>query len=323
MRYPLTFLPVFKERVWGSQNLERLYGKPLPPGACIGESWEITDRAEGVSVIANGACAGRTLRWLMEEHAADLLGTARLQSGRFPLLLKILDARERLSLQVHPPDTVASRLGGEAKTEMWYVADAQPGAELFAGLKTGSSRLEFERRIQDGTVADCVHRIPIKCGDAMFLPSGRLHALGAGSVIFEIQQNSDTTYRVFDWNRLGPNGQPRELHIERSLACIDFTDFAPGLVAAEWEERGQVQVRRLVTAVPFTVDEIRSSCPATCPARDGTATILAVLRGSLRVRGGTEEITLRAGGFCLLPACLSKPVIQLQQHSAILRVVPE
>ena len=320
--YPLTFQPVFKERVWGGRNLQRLYRKPLPPDVPIGESWEITDRPEGVSVIANGPLAGRTLRWLMEQPGPALLGAAPAPGGRFPLLVKILDAEDQLSLQVHPPAAIAARRGGEPKTEMWYVAEARPGAELFAGLRRGTSRAEFEQRLHDGTVANCFHRIPVKPGDALFLPSGRVHALGAGNVIFEIQQNSDTTYRVFDWNRVGLDGQARELHVEQSLACIDFSDFEPGLVSADWSPPGAVQVRRLVSDALFVVDEVCSARPAECPVTPGKATILGVLRGALTAAGGGEELTVPAGGFCLIPACLNDPVIRLREDTAILRVVP-
>ena len=231
MLYPLIFQPIFKERVWGGRELERLYGKKLPPGAVIGESWEISDRPGDASVIANGPLAGKDLRWLMEHHAPEILGGAKpAADGRFPLLCKILDARDKLSLQVHPPANKAAELGGEPKTEMWYIADAAPDARFYVGLKRGVTRAEFEKKISDGSVADCFHRVPVRAGDTMFLPSGRVHAIGDGLVIFEIQQNSDTTYRVFDWNRVGLDGKPRELHVAQSLASIDFNDFEPKLV---------------------------------------------------------------------------------------------
>ncbi|MGC3956455.1 MAG: class I mannose-6-phosphate isomerase [Verrucomicrobiota bacterium] len=208
-------------------------GKKLPATVPIGESWEISDRPGDVSVIANGPLAGKDLHWLVENHRADLLGDAKLEAGRFPLLIKLLDAQEKLSLQVHPPASKAAELKGDPKTEMWFIADAIPNAELYVGLKRGVTRADFERRIGDGTVAECFHRAPVKAGDSMFLPSGRVHAIGAGLVIFEIQQNSDTTYRVFDWNRVGLDGKPRELHVPQSLASIDFNDFEPALVAGE------------------------------------------------------------------------------------------
>src|SRR5207302_7774492 len=178
-------------------------------------------------------------------------------NGRFPLLIKILDAQEKLSLQVHPPAHKAAALGGEPKTEMWYIAEAEPGAELYVGLKQGVTRTEFERKISSGTVAECFHRIAVREGDTMFLPSGRVHALGAGLVIFEIQQNSDTTYRVFDWNRVGLDGKPRELHVTESLENIDFEDFEPGLVGKKIEPNGNLECQVLVKDPLFHIDEAR------------------------------------------------------------------
>ena len=211
MLYPFIFKPIFKDRIWGGRELERLFAKKIPAGQPTGESWEISDRHGDASVIANGPLAGKDLRWLMENHAAEILGDAKpAAEGRFPLLCKILDAREKLSLQVHPPASKAAELKGEPKTEMWFIADAAPDASLYVGLKNSVTRAEFEQKISDGSVAECFHRIPVKAGDTMFLPSGRVHAIGDGLVIFEIQQNSDTTYRVFDWNRVGLDGQPRE-----------------------------------------------------------------------------------------------------------------
>src|SRR6266446_7605377 len=258
MLYPLTFQPLLKQRVWGGRKLEQLYQKPLPPGVPIGESWEISDRSGDVSSITNGPLAGKDLHWLVEHHRQELLGSTKLQHGRFPLLVKILDAEQKLSLQVHPPPDKAARLGGEPKTEMWYIADAAPGAELFVGLKRGVTRQEFERKITNGTVADCFHRFTVKAGDAMFLPSGRVHAIGAGLVIFEIQQNSDTTYRVFDWNRLGLDGKPRALHIPESLASINFNDFEPPLLQGDFTGTGPVKVRPLVRDPLFEVEAVKT-----------------------------------------------------------------
>src|SRR5512138_666986 len=254
MLYPLTFNPIFKDRVWGGRRLEQLYRKSLPPGVPIGESWEISDRPGDVSVIANGPLAGKDLHWVVENHPRELLGNRSLHAGRFPLLIKILDAQDKLSLQVHPPASKAAALGGEPKTEMWYIADAEPGAELYVGLRRGSTRAEFEAKLKTGTVAECFHRLEVKAGDTMFLPSGRVHAIGSGLVIFEIQQNSDTTYRVFDWNRVGLDGKPRQLHVAESLASIDFQDFEPGLVHARPRVRGAAQVQSLVDDPLFKVE---------------------------------------------------------------------
>jgi len=301
MLYPLAFRPVFKQRVWGGRELERLYHKPLPPGVPIGESWEISDRPGDVSVIANGPLAGKVLRWLMENHAADLLGRAKPQRGRFPLLIKILDARDKLSLQVHPPAASAATLGGEPKTEMWYVAEAAPGAELYAGLKRGVTRAEFERKIKTGAVAECFRRVSVRPGDALFLPSGRVHALGAGLVIFEIQQNSDTTYRVFDWNRPGLDGKPRELHVPQSLASIDFNDFEPALLPRAFVQHGAQPVRRLVSGPLFTAEAHQADAGASVPLRPNKMQIIALVAGQMEIRAGQVTFPINLDSSETLP----------------------
>lgn len=308
MLYPLKFRPLFKERVWGARNLERLYRKPLPANVPIGESWEITDRPGDVSVIANGPLAGRDLHWLVENCAGELLGEARALNGRFPLLIKILDAQDTLSLQVHPPASKAAELKGEPKTEMWFITEAQPGAALFVGLRRGVTREEFERRIADGSVEKCFHRHDVKAGDAMFLPSGRVHAIGAGNVIFEIQQNSDTTYRVFDWNRVGLDGKPRELHVPQSLASIDFNDFEPALESRDIVQRGDATVRTVAKCPLFTVEQIGLSATRSLSLPAQTMHILGVVAGTLSVEGAREKLTLQAGEFCLVPASCAAQV---------------
>jgi len=321
MLYPLTFRPIFKERVWGGRNLERLYQKPLPPGVPIGESWEISDRPGDASVIVNDPLAGKDLRWLMKHHPRELLGAAKPASGnRFPLLAKLLDAQEKLSLQVHPPMHKAAELGGEPKTEMWYIASAAPGAELYVGLRRGVTRAEFEKKIQTGEVAECFHRVPMKAGDAMFLPSGRVHAIGAGLVIFEIQQNSDTTYRVFDWNRVGLDGKPRELHVAQSLASIDFNDFEPSLVRSRFVAREPVKKRLLVRDPLFTVEACEAPAGTSVPAKPNRLQILAVLAGKLQLRDDQTGMELSPGQFGLLPASLKQVTIQAEGPATFLWV---
>ena len=321
MLYPLVFTPIFKDRIWGGRELERLYAKTLPPVTPIGESWEISDRPGDASVITNGPLAGKDLRWLMENQAAEILGSARpAAAGRFPLLCKILDARERLSLQVHPPAAKAAELRGEPKTEMWYIAAAAPGACLYVGLKHGVTRAEFERRIADGSVADCFHRIPVSAGDTMFLPSGRVHALGDGLVIFELQQNSDTTYRVFDWTRVGLDGRPRELHVAQSLASIDFDDFEPSLVATPFVARAGGQVRVLVADPLFDVEAWQLAAGASGALKPNQLQIVAVTSGTVAITSGTAAVTLTAGQFALIPASLPQTEIRATAAAAWLRV---
>lgn len=323
MLYPLIFQPIFKDRIWGGRELERLYAKQLPAGQPIGEAWEVADRPGDASVIANGPLAGKDLRWLMENHAPEILGEVKpTAAGRFPLLCKILDAREKLSLQVHPPAGKAAELKGEPKTEMWFIADAAPDASLYVGLKRGVTRADFEKKIADGSVADCFHRIPVRAGDTMFLPSGRVHAIGDGLVIFEIQQNSDTTYRVFDWNRVGFDGKPRELHVAQSLASIDFNDFEPKLVRSKYNQAPKFKYRHLVQDPLFNVQEMLFETAETVSLAGQLMRIIAVVKGMAVVSGGESGVSaeLLPGQFGLIPACLKKVEIKAKPRTTFLCV---
>lgn len=290
---PIVFEPLYMQRVWGGRELERQYGRRLPDAAPYGESWEIVDRELEQSLVRGGPFAGKTLHELWTGHREEVFGADLPESARFPLLIKVLDARDDLSIQVHPPARLAAGLGGEPKTEMWYIAGADPGAKLFVGLKNGVTRSAFEKAIEDGTVAGLVHAIEPKAGESIFIPSGRLHAIGAGFLIHEIQQNSDTTYRVFDWNRLGLDGKPRELHVEESLASIDFDDFEPGMD----EPVGTV----LAECEYFRVEKLElADGDLVGTAESGRFCILSVVEGRLQSSGGR---VFGKGDFFLLPAC--------------------
>jgi mannose-6-phosphate isomerase len=311
MLYPLIFEPIFKERIWGGRKLERLYHKHLPANVPIGESWEISDRPGDESVISNGPLKGKTLHWLVENHATELFGDLGTRSDapyQFPLLIKILDAQEKLSLQVHPPAKLAPLLGGEPKTEMWYIAHAEAGAELYVGLKRGMTRAEFEVKIKTGEVADCFHRVPVKTGDAMFLPSGRVHAIGTGLVIFEVQQNSDTTYRVFDWNRIDKSGKARDLHVKESLASIDFEDFEPSLVPKD--------AKTLVEHELFRVSKVDLANGSLMLG--GKMEIIGVISGTMQV--GAPALMLSAGQFCLVPASCQNVHVRTVGAASFLRI---
>ena len=308
MLYPYKFTPALVDRVWGGKALAR-YGKPVPPGKRIGESWEISDRDDVQSVIANGPDKGKTLRQQIEAHGAQLLGTNCGKATRFPLLVKLLDARERLSLQVHPPASVAAKLKGEPKTEMWYVLDADQGACLIAGLRRGISAADLMRSLEDvrdaKPIEDCIYRFPVLPGDTFFVPSGRMHAIDTGVVLVEIQQNSDTTYRVYDWGRVGLDGKPRQLHLQESLVCIDFTDFEPKKQRAIVKQKGVNGLWRLVECEHFHVHrlDVVNAWPDRC---DGsTFHIITCISGALGLLtpDGKEE-RLNVGEFVLLPAAL-------------------
>ncbi|MGH7946401.1 MAG: type I phosphomannose isomerase catalytic subunit, partial [Opitutaceae bacterium] len=221
MRELLRFQPLYQKRVWGGRALESALGRFLPADVPIGESWEVVDRTEVQSVVSAGSLNGQTFRQVLAEHGDDVMGPGWPGPKPFPILIKWLDCRDRLSLQVHPPARIAAELKGEPKTENWYIAHTEPGAQLIVGLKRGVTRDQFERAIVSNTVEHCVHRFCVAAGDSILVHSGQVHAIDAGNLILEIQQNSDTTYRVYDWGRAGLDGLPRELHIEQSLRSID------------------------------------------------------------------------------------------------------
>jgi len=307
--YPsaLRFEPLFQERIWGGRRLADLYGKKLLPSVAIGESWEIVDRPEAQSVVRDGPLRGKTLHELWMQDRQSIFGNVP-DATRFPLLVKILDARERLSLQVHPTEKVAAKLGGEPKTEFWYVAAADPGAELFIGLREAMTRGQFEEALHSGTVAEYVHRIRVKTGDAMFLPAGRVHAVGEGNLLVEIQQNSDTTYRVFDWNRVDDQGKPRQLHVDQALQCIDFNDVRPQLVQTEAE---MLLHHDLFEIQKWNLDSPRQIAPW------GQFAIVCCLTGKLRC----ADVDLGPGEFFLLPARLQdRSVEPINKSTSLLRI---
>jgi mannose-6-phosphate isomerase len=232
MKEILRFEPIYQERVWGGRVLESALGRTLPPDQPIGESWEIVDRPEAQSVVVAGSLKGQTLRTVLEKHAADVMGPKWRGERHFPILVKWLDCHERLSLQVHPPAEFAAELKGEAKTENWYIAHSSADAHLLVGLKRGVTRPQFEAAIADGSLEKCIHHFRVAAGDSILVHSGQVHAIDAGNLILEIQQNSDTTFRVYDWGRVGLDGKPRQLHIEQSLRSIDWTDFEPAPLRA-------------------------------------------------------------------------------------------
>ena len=232
MRDFLCFQPIYQERVWGGRALESALHRQLPGTGPIGESWDLVDRPEAQSVVAEGIWKGLTLREVISAHAAEVMGPTWDPSRPFPLLIKWLDCRERLSLQVHPPAAVAPELGGEPKTENWYIAEASPGAQLIVGLRPGANRDNFERAVGAGTVHEWVHRFPVSAGDSILVRSGEVHAIDGGNLILEIQQNSDTTYRVYDWGRTGLDGRPRQMHLQESLRSINWASPLPAPVRA-------------------------------------------------------------------------------------------
>ncbi len=302
---PIIFAPLFYERVWGGRALESRFGKNLPANRAIGEAWELVDRAEAQSVVQTGELKGCTLHELWSEYRSEIFGEVR-DTPRFPILIKLLDCRETLSLQVHPPADVAANLGGEPKSEFWFIADAITDAELWLGVQTGVDRDGFAAAIDSGKVESLVPRVAVTKGDSFYIPSGRLHAIGAGNLIIEVQQNSDTTYRVFDWNRTDARGTKRALHIDESLACIDFADTEPRPIAAQGE---------LLLDSPFFQIQKWHITGEREIASPGQCAIVGVLAGEI-VCG---DATIRAGGFFLVPATEKIRSVH-SAHAEILRI---
>lgn len=294
--------------MWGGRRLESEFHKKLPAQKRIGESWEMVDRSEAQSIVTSGPLCGRTLHELWTEDREEIFGDVP-NTPRFPLLIKLLDAQGKLSLQVHPPENVASRLGGEAKNEFWYVAAADANAELFLGFREPTTRDSFEEKLRAGTVLDNIHSIPVQSGDAAFLPAGRVHAIGAGSLLIEIQQNSDTTYRAFDWNRIDPaTGTKRDLHVEQAIQCIDFGDVQPQLIESE----GDLLISdRLFEIRKWNLDEAREAAPP------GQFAIVCCLTGNV----SCAETTLSPGEFFLVPARLKDRQLKpLAPDTTLLRI---
>ena len=325
--YPLTFAPELQDYVWGGRNLEKIYGRELPPGV-VAESWEISGHPAASTRADHGYWAGQSLPAIMAELGLDLVGTNSqelLRRGRFPLLVKLLDANRDLSVQVHPDDRYAAehKYGDLGKTEMWYVLHAEPGTELIYGLAEGVTPESFRQAIAQDRLETQLHRESVEAGDCIYVPAGTIHALLAGAVVVEIQQNSDTTYRVYDWGRLGTDGKPRPLHVDKALDVIDWDLIEPGPARPRVLEASEGLVRvSLVDCPQFTVERFdlaqgaryRSVC-------DGaTFEIWGCVEGAAALTWKGEPLDLAAIRFALLPAALGEYELRAQRPSTLLRI---
>lgn len=321
MLEPLKFEPIYKEKVWGGRWLADAFQRDLSKGSVIGESWELACREEEMSVVQEGGFQGKTLSQLIKLYPTELLGKRVLNLGidPFPLLIKFLDANDHLSVQVHPDDNYfqskdSPQLG---KTEMWYILDAKPESKLILGLKEGITPKEFTEGVQRGKVSDYLNEIIVQPGDALFIPAGTVHAIMEGIQIAEIQQNSDTTYRIFDWNRLGLDKKPRPLHIDQALKVIDFdrnqATTSPGIIISD----GGWQRRILVACDYFAVEELTiERMESNIPAE--RFEVWMVIQGTGELSVETGDYQLLAGQTWMLPASLGR--FRLQGDVKLLRV---
>ena len=323
--YPLLFEPAYKQVMWGGHKLAEKFGRPLPEdGVPVGEAWEICDRTEYDSPVINGPYKGVTLHQFVQTFGQDFVGK-NFTGSRFPLLVKLLDAEKRLSLQVHPNEAACRKLGNgaEPKTEMWYIIDAAKNAKIIAGLNPRSSKMKFVSALQSPDVESHLQVFDSKPGDAYFINAGRVHAFGAGNLILEVQQNSDTTYRISDWGRLDANGQPRTLHIEQALESIDFMDRTVCRIVGPSDKVDYNRKFPVINRCPFfCVDELL----LTSEWNDNTATtssfhLLTAINSPFTV-GKDEKITeVPLGMTCLIPACFGRYTITIPEgsHTTIIR----
>jgi mannose-6-phosphate isomerase len=333
--YPLLFRPRFVEKIWGGRKIETVLGKALPAGQQVGESWELFDFPPGVvegskdwvsATVANGPLAGKSLHVLVAEYGPELMGRVPLaKQGQFPILIKYLDAREDLSVQVHPPQAYAdANPGAHLKSEAWYVLENDPGARLLKGLAPHTNRDKFAAAITGGDVESHINAIPVKPGDCYYLPSGTVHALGAGILVAEVQTPSDTTFRVFDFNRVDAStGKTRALHVDQAMACIDFD----GTAAADESPRTHVAgphttVSRLVDCPYFRLEKVRMSegVEQAVPYRDPVVWMMLEGQAEVKVDGHAQPTVLHKGDTLLLPAGLANPVLKTRSDCVWLEV---
>jgi mannose-6-phosphate isomerase len=290
--YPLKFKPIYKQRIWGGQKLREVFGKDIPPSEKIGESWELADLPDDKSVIVNGELAGQTIDSVIEKYPKEITGNGNF-SGPFPLLIKFLDAEDILSVQVHPDSQTCRRIGkGESKTECWYIISAVNGAVIYKGLKKGVTKEEFSKAIKKGNVAELLAKVPVEAGQCHFLPAGTAHSIGAGLLIAEIQTPSDTTYRVFDFNRVDDTGKARPLHIEEALESINF-DAAGGNLPV-------TTVGRLVDCEYFKIDKGHQAKDCEMLFSPGKMKTLIILTGYGTILASDDAIVEFKAGDCLL-----------------------
>jgi len=321
--YLLRFQPLFRRYLWGGRRLGTMLGKAIGPGDDYAESWEIVDHGDDQSVVANGPLAGKTLGGLVCEQPAALLGED-FAANSFPLLFKFLDCNRTLSVQVHPNDEQGAQLDPPdlGKTEAWVVLAAEPGSKIYAGLRPGVTPEQLAMAIAAGHCETCLHEFEARVGDCVFIPAGTVHALGEGLVIAEIQQASDTTFRLHDWNRVDAAGNPRQLHVEESLATIDYTR---GPVASQRPQPVGAGRERLVECDKFILDRLTLADGATATiGGDGSFHLLAVLEGGLSVSSAVAKQafteSLSAGHTALLPAAAGVAGVKSSEKTILLDV---
>lgn len=297
--YPMKLTAPCKDYIWGGNRLREEYGK-LSDADKIAESWELSCHKDGASVIANGEFEGKTLMEFIDVQGKKVLGDNCKRFEYFPILIKLIDAKDNLSVQVHPNNEYALRVEGEyGKTEMWYIVDCDEGAELLYGFKNNISKDEFERRIKDNTLLEVTNSVPVHKGDVFFIESGTLHAIGKGILVAEIQQNSNTTYRIYDYGRVGADGKPRQLHIDKAVEVTELTSPKyPTKAMGELIQKEGYTTQLLSQCEYFRVNKIDTEDKCTLNASEASFNSILVLDG----QGEIDGVELKKGDSCFIPA---------------------
>ncbi len=302
MLAPLLFEPVYKDYLWGGERIAEKYHRRAP--ARCAESWELSDHPHGMSVVESGPLAGKTLRELLETHGEALLGTG-VNPARFPLLIKLIDAKDRLSVQVHPNEKTAPLTGGEPKTEMWYVLDGSPGMAVYAGLAPGVTPRLFAGNLQSGEMDAVLSRRQVRRGEVVFIPGGLVHAIDRGCLLYEVQQSSDTTYRLWDWGRVDVSGKPRELHVEQAMKTIDWENRSdPFLAPSPARSLGMNQETELIANDFFIMKSYALREPQHFDTTQRRFGIFFTAGGTACFRWGEDALTVGEGRTVLIPASL-------------------
>jgi len=318
--YPLLLEPAYKDYIWGGSRIPALFNRNKPAGI-YAESWELSDRPEGMSHVGNGSLKGESLADLVTRFGPKLLGR-KIKSSSFPLLVKLIDARERLSVQVHPDDEKASQGIGEAKSEAWHILDAPAGAKVYAGLKPGTQEASFRSALKKHHVEDTLQAVPVSTGDTIFIPGGRVHAICEGLLILEVQQNSNTTFRVYDWGRLDHKGNPRELHLSQAFKVIRWSDSAPvKITPVATHAKPGTAVTELVASPYFRMEKLEVSAPLFVQHGGDSFHALFTGQDDIKVMSQAGSESIPRGRTCLIPASLDQYTLKPAGKSAtILRI---
>lgn len=301
MLEPLFFKPIYKSIIWGGRNFEKVFKRELPEGK-VAESWEVSYHKDDISIIENGALKGMNLKDAIDKYKGDIVGSKNVNKNLFPLLVKFIDANDKLSVQVHPDNAYAKKYENDlGKTEMWYIVDAKENAQLIYGTKKGTTKEQFKSALESGHLEDCLNYVNVKKGDVIYIPSGTVHAILDGILITEIQQSSDTTYRVYDWNRVGKDGKPRQLHVKKALDVINF-GFEGKVLKPEYKAYDGYNIANAMKCEFFGVDIVNVKDSYKSSTDGTTFVIYDCVEGNGLVKAGDSIHEIKAGSSFMIPA---------------------